>query len=60
MRLSKCQTVGSHVSRLIYMYNGKKVSGLDYWLSRELNCEVPQIICYYVVKKILTTSKENN
>ena len=26
----------------------RKVSGLDYWLSRELNCEVPQIICYYV------------
>ena len=42
LRLSKCQIVGSHVSRLIY--NGKKVSGLDYWLSRELNCEVPQII----------------
>ena len=31
--------------------NGKKVSGLDYWLSRELNCEVPQIICYYVCQE---------
>ena len=49
LRLSKCQIVGSHVSRLIY--NGKKVSGLDCWLSRELNCEVPQIICYYVCQE---------
>ena len=49
LRLSKCQIVGGHVSRLIY--NGKKVSGLDYWLSRELNCEVPHIICYYICQE---------
>ena len=46
LRLSGCHIVVDRVSRLIY--NGKKVSGFDYWLSRELNCEVPHIICYYV------------
>ena len=58
LRLSKCHIVGNHVSRLIY--NGKNVSGLDYWLSRELNCEVHRLYVITFVKKILTTSKENN
>ena len=49
LHFSGCRIVGDHVSRLIY--NGKKVSGLDYWHSRELNCEVPQIICYYVCQE---------
>ena len=36
---------------IFIIYNGKKVSGLDYWLSHELNYEVPQIICYYVCQE---------
>ena len=49
LHLSGYHIVGDHVSRLIY--NGKKVSGLDKWLSRELNCEVAQIKCYYVCQE---------